>query len=171
MEVKLLRAERRNRKIIIVFESNIYSNETFAVTPFYDEGDEKNKLQQIHFNLNVTEDNGEVYAKVDYKSAGSHFTKGHTQLSYPLSEYVIDKKDCAREWIKKERDEYFTSDRIRMILRSWGNDKIFIEELNILIKKKSDSIKLNKIKLIKERIHNDLKELDDIILDKNQEAE
>ena len=31
IEVKMLRAEKRNRKIILTFESDLYSNETFAV--------------------------------------------------------------------------------------------------------------------------------------------
>ena len=163
MEIKLLRAEKRGRKIIIVFESELYSNETFAVNPFYDEGDEKNQLQAVHFDLKVTEDNGQVNAEVYYGSGGSHFTKGHTQLHSSLSSYFLDKKECAMDWIEEEKEEYFTKDRIDKMLSNWKEDRMFLEALQGLIKEKLQNIRLEKIKNVKERIKENLIELDNLV--------
>jgi len=137
IEVKITRLQKRNRKIIIVIESDLYSNEVFAVTPFYDEGDKKNQLQSINFDLKVNEEGGKLDATVNFSSYLPHFTKGHTQLSKPLTMFYLTKKECAKDWFLNEKREYFTESRISQILKLWDEDKDFQNELlDISIKRK-----------------------------------
>ena len=76
--VKVCRASKKGRKITIVLESSIYSGEPFAVNPFYDEGEEKNKLQRTNFNIKVVENGGEIEAIASME--GALYTTGHTQI-------------------------------------------------------------------------------------------
>jgi hypothetical protein len=139
------RVQKRDRKIIVVIESDLYSDEVFAVTPFYDEGDAKNQLQSLHFNLELTETSGEVKAKVSFGNCLSHFTKGHSQLHSNLSTFFIDKKDCARNWFLTEKEEWFKDERITQILKLWETDNLFHAEL-------SDIAKARKMKFKNDRL-------------------
>ena len=132
IEVKITRAEKRGRKIIITIESDLYSNEVFAVTPFYDEGEKKNQLQSVHFNLEVHEEDNKVDAKVFFSNPLSHFTKGHQQLHKPINKFYLSKKDCAKDWFISEKQEYYTDQRISQILKIWETDKPFHDELQAI---------------------------------------
>jgi hypothetical protein len=161
--VRLTRAERRGRKIILVIESDLYSDETFATTPFYDEGDEKNQLQSIVFNLSVTEKSGKVEAHVDFGDCLYMCTKGHSQLHEPLKNHFLTKKECALDWFMNEKEKYYTDESINKILKRWETDKEFHDcLLNISLKRKKQ-FKLDALKRAKENYQIALKKLDDCL--------
>lgn len=165
IQVKVTRAEKRNRKIILTIESDLYSNETFAVTPFYNEGDEKNQLQSVHFNLEVNEQDGKVEAKVFFSNPLSHFTKGHTQLHKPITTFYLTQKECALDWFLNEKQEWFTEDRITQILKLWESDTEFYNELaNIAVKRKKQ-FKIDALNEARLNYENALKNLDKCLLD------
>ncbi len=130
IKVKITRAERRGRKIILVLESDLYSHETFAVNPFYNEGDAKNQLDAIHFDIKVTENDGAIDAKVDFGNSLSHFTKGHRQLHQCLETYYLDRRSMAMNWVQSTQEKWFTDDKIEGLLAHWENeDSEFAAEL------------------------------------------
>lgn len=139
--VEIIRAVKKKRRIIIELESDLYSSEVFAVTPFYDEGDAKNQLQAVNLQLNIKEVDGEVSADVQFSNCLGHFTKGHSQLHSPLTTFFKDKKDCARAWAKKESRKYLTQERIKQVLKLWEGDDIFVKELQQLISDRSKQLK------------------------------
>lgn len=151
ISVKLTRAEKRGNKIILVIESDLYSSEVFAVTPFYDEGDKKNQLQAVHFDVKVTEQDGKVEASVNFGNCLNHFTKGHSQLHQSLRTFFLDKKDCARDWVNKESEEYFNEGRKKQVLGMWQHDIEFQNELKALISKREDNIKRSALDKAKEK--------------------
>ncbi|MDT8412685.1 MAG: hypothetical protein RQ875_09505 [Vicingaceae bacterium] len=137
IQVKVTRAEKRSRKIILVIESDLYSDEVFAATPFYIEGDKKNQLKSLHLNLQLTEQSGKVEAKVFFGNCLFHFTKGHTQLHKPISTFYLTQKECALDWFMNEKQECYTDERIAKILKLWESDKEFHSELlDISVKRK-----------------------------------
>lgn len=153
VNVKITRAEKRGRKIIIVFEPVLFSKEVFAVTPFYDEGDANNQLQHANFILNVMEKDGEII-KADVSYHGYHSTTGYSQLHYPLTHFFTDKKECAINWARTELEEYFTSDRIKQVLGMWDSDPVFKKELEVEIRRRE--LKMWEKKM--ERAQTDLKD-------------
>lgn len=161
IDVKVTRVQKRDRKIIIVIESDLYSDEVFAVTPFYDEGDAKNQLQSIQFHLDVTEQAGQVKANVSFGNCLSHFTKGHSQLHSPLNRFFLDKKDCARNWFLTEKQEFFTDERIKRILDLWETDKPFQVELSNIAK--SRKLKFKNDRLVKAKLEHQ-KAMDEVEL-------
>ncbi|MCP3924520.1 MAG: hypothetical protein GY714_18255 [Desulfobacterales bacterium] len=155
--VKLTRAERRGRKIIIVIEPDLFSSEVFGVTPFYDEGDEKNQLQNAQFVVNITEEDYKVDANVSY--TGCHYTKGHTQL-HSLSECALSKKDVALNWFLTEEEKYYTEDRIQQILKLWVEDEEFYKKLVEISTRRKKEFKILEFNKIKERYEIALGEFD-----------
>jgi len=135
-EVKITRADKRNRKIILVLESDIFSHETFAMNPFYDDGDEKNQLQNINFVLKVKETKGAIEANVAFAST-YHFTRGHRQLHSPISTFYRERKDCARAWVRESNvsSEYYADHKVSL-LKHWSKDTEFIIELKSLLQEK-----------------------------------
>lgn len=160
VQVKLTRAEKRGRKIILVIESDLYSDEVFAVTPFYNEGDAKNQLQDVHFELKVTETSGKIKASVEFGNCLSHFTKGHTQLHYPVSKFFIDQKDCARDYFLKEKPEQFTDDRINQILKLWKEEPEFQAELSLIATVRKKQFKIDALNEAKEKYQKALSKLE-----------
>lgn len=144
ISVKILKAEKKGRKIILEIESDLYSNEVFAVTPFYDEGDAKNQLQAVHINIQITEENGELKTGINYGNMLSHFTKGHTQLHYPLDTFYLNKKDCALHYFNTEKQEQFTDERIIKILKLWEEDKSFHSKLVEIVEKRKKQFQIDK---------------------------
>lgn len=165
INVKITRAEKRNRKIILVIESDLYSDEVFAVTPFYDEGENKNQLQAIHFNLELTEKSGKVDAKVFFDNPLSHFTKGHSQLHKPLSTFYLTKKECALDWFINEKEEWYTEERITQILKMWESDKDFYNELLEISIKRKKQFKVEALNKAKEKYNKALENLDKCLAD------
>ncbi len=160
ISVKLTRVEKRGRKIIIVIESDIYSDEVFAVTPFYDEGDKKNQLQSTHFILNVTEQSGAVNAKVDFTGANTHYTKGHSQLHSPMNRFFISKEDCVIDWALTETEEYLREDRINQVLKMWDGNPVIQNRINAIISERKQQFKIKKLEAAKTNYHQALKELE-----------
>jgi hypothetical protein len=147
VKVKVTRAELRNRKIIIVIEPDLLSNEVFAVNPYYDEGENKNKLQYAKFNISVEENYGRVSANVSYLGAGSHFTTGHTQLHESFEKVFISKKEKAiHEILTIEEKWYNQPDRVSKILKMWDKDTKFKSHLISLCEKREIEFKEDKIK-------------------------
>jgi hypothetical protein len=160
IQVKVTRSEKRNRKIIIVFESDLFSDEVFAVTPFYNEGDAKNQLQSIHFNLEVTEQSGKVDAKVSYGNCLSHFTKGYTQLHYPITSFYLTQKECALNWFLSEKQQWYKQEKIDQILKLWESDKDFHKELFDISEKRKNQFKVDALNKAKEEYKVALENLD-----------
>ena len=153
--------EKKGNKIKITLESDIYSNEVFAVSPYYDEGEEKNKLQEIKFNLKVTEKNGKVEVIPEFQC--THYTTGHSQINNP-KKFFKDKKDLAVYEVLKLDEEYFLQDdRMQKLLNMWENEPEFKEHLEKLIAKRKISIKQEKIKKTMESIKRLNKELENLI--------
>jgi len=160
IQVKVTRSEKRNRKIIIVFESDLFSDEVFAVTPFYNEGDAKNQLQKIHFNLEVTEQSGIVDAKVSFGNCLNHFTKGHSQLHSPLTTFFLTQKECALNWFLTEKQEWFKEERINQILKLWEHDKEFCQKLLDISEKRNKQFKIDALNKAKQEYKVALDNLD-----------
>lgn len=144
--VKITRADKRGRKIILVMESDIYSDETFAVNPFGDEGDEKNQLDAIHFGIKVTEKGGKIKAEVSFGNCLNHFTKGNSQLHSSIETFYSDRKDCAMDWIKSTDDEWFLDDRIKQIANQWERDPEFQAQFLSAVNKRKQKTKANELK-------------------------
>jgi hypothetical protein len=159
--VKITRAERRDRKIILVIEPDLFSDEVFAVTPFYDAGDEKNKLQHARFNVSIEETKGIISAKVGY--SGNNFTTGHSQIHGSIESHFIDKKDCALNWFLNEPEEYYTESRKNQILNMWNHDQIFQKELSEIFEKRQKEFKIEKLNKIKKKYQEALEELEKTI--------
>jgi len=165
IQVKVTRAEKRNRKIFLTIESDLYSDEVFAVTPFYDEGDKKNQLQALHLNLELTEQSGKVDAKVFFSNCLSHFTKGHTQLHKPITTFYLTKKECALDWFINEKKEWYTDGLITKILKLWESDKEFYNELLEISIKRKKQFKIDALNKAKENYKNALDNLDKCLAD------
>ena len=163
INVKLTRAEKRGRKIILVIESDLYSDETFAITPFYDEGDIKNQLQAIHFNLEIMEKSGNIDAKVSFGNCLSHSTKGHSQLHRPLSSFYLTKKECALDWFNNEKEEYFTDEKIKQILKLWESEPDFYNQLLEIYNKRKKEFKIEALNKAKEEYKKALDDLDKLL--------
>lgn len=159
--VKILRAEKRGRKIIVVFESDLYSDEVFAVTPFYDEGDAKNQLQDAHFVLNVSEKSGELKASVWFTGANTHYTKGHSQLHDSMNRFFISKEDCVINWAMTEKEEWLNDSRIKQVLDMWKDNPEMQNDITEIISKRKQEFKIERLKQAKENYHTALKELEE----------
>ena len=163
IQVKLTRVEKRGRKIILVIESDLYSDEVFAVTPFYNEGDKKNQLQDVHFELKVTETSGNIKASVEFGNFLSHFTKGHTQLHEPVNTFFIEQKDCARNYFLKEKPEHFTDERINQILKLWKEEPEFRSELSLIAIERKKQFKIDTLNKAKENYQKALSNLENAL--------
>ncbi|MES2382345.1 MAG: hypothetical protein V4538_14965 [Bacteroidota bacterium] len=160
ISVKITRAEKRGRKVIICFESDLYSDEIFAVTPFYDEGDAKNQLQDAHFVLKVSEKSGELKASVDFTCANTHYTKGHSQLHYPMSRFFISKIDCVIDWAMTENEEYLNDQRILQVMDMWKGNTEIQNRISAIISERKQGFKLKRLQEAKENYHKAIKELE-----------
>lgn len=158
--VKITRSEKRDRKIILVIEPDLFSNEVFAVTPFYDEGDKKNQLQKIKLSMTVEEKNGKITTRVNY--SGDHYTKGHRQM-FDVDRHFINKKDCTLNWFLNEPEKYYTESRKKQILDIWKHDIEFQKELSEIFEKRKNEFKIKKLKEIKERYQEALSDLESAI--------
>ncbi len=165
IKVKVIRAEKRNRKIILVIESDLYSDEVFAVTPFYNEGDKKNQLQSLHLNLELTEQSGNVKAKVFFSNCLSHYTKGHTQLHKPITTFYLTQKECALDWFMNEKQECYTDERIVQILKLWESDTEFHSELLRISLNRKKQFKIDELNEAKENYKSALEILDKCLKD------
>jgi hypothetical protein len=165
IQVKVTRAEKRNRKIILTIESDLYSDEVFAVTPFYNEGDKKNQLQALHLNLELTEQSGKIEAKVFFSNCLSHFTKGHTQLHKPITTFYLTQKECALDWFMNEKQEWYTDERIAQILKLWESDKEFHSELLDISVKRKKQFKIDALNEAKQNYKTALENLDKCLAD------
>lgn len=117
--VSVERAELRNGKIIIVIKPKLLSNQTFAVSPYYDEGDAKNQLQEASFNITVCEKGGDVKCNVGFSSGLGHFTKGRTQIHCGMSKLLFSKVDLAAHEILTCDDKYlFDEDRMSRLIKN-----------------------------------------------------
>jgi len=148
--VKITRAERRNRKIILVIEPDLFSNEVFAETPFYDEGPEKTQLQSVNFSLSVKEERYKISASVFYQ--GAHYTKGCSQI-HDINRRFIDKKDCALNWVQSETEEYLTEERLGKVLKMWETEPNFQQVINDLFKKRKAQIAHQRLAEVKAAYH------------------
>lgn len=136
--IKVTRAELRNRKIILVLEPDLLSDEVFAVNAFYDEGEEKNKLKQIQVSLNLTEKNGKIEVE-NCAYAGYHSTTGHSQIHHTESMFV-DKKDKAVHELLTTPYKYIEGEsRMKQLLDCWNEDQEFRKELvDIIVNRKEE---------------------------------
>lgn len=142
--VRLVKAEKKGRKITVVFESDLFSEEQFAVTPYYSEG-EKDQLQAIIFSLEVVEKSGKVEAKVNFGNPLSHFTKGHTQIHFPINTLFKDRKDSVLNWAYNAEMKQFYEDQINRVLSQFKDEHLFCENIREIIKdrfKQQHSIKV-----------------------------
>lgn len=165
INVKVTRAEKRGRKIILVIESDLYSDETFAENPFYDAGDEKNQLETIYFNLELSEKSGNVDANVSFGNCLSHFTKGYSQLHKPLTSFYLTKKECALDWFLNEKEEWYTEERIKQILKLWENEPDFYNELLEISNNRKKQFKLEALDKAKKEYKEALDNLDKLLSD------
>lgn len=150
IDVRLTKAIKKGRKVIIEFESDLFSNEVFCHNVFYDEGDDKNQLQSVIFNINAIETNGEIKAQVYFGNYLSHFTKGHSQMHSPLKTFFRDKKEATENWFKTDKE--LKKDDVERILGNWEHDKAFQQKLkNIAEGRKAEIINIKK-----EKAQNDL---------------
>ena len=145
LKIKVVRAELRNRKIIIVLEPDLLTCEEFAVNPFYNEGLEKNKIQEIRIGVWLTEKNGNIKVETaEYN--GTHYTTGHTQIHY-LNGMYLNKKDCAIAEIKKTEFQYIEDEsRMNKLLCNWNDFPEFQKELIDLINNRKAEHQKNKLK-------------------------
>ena len=136
----------RKRKIIIVLEPDLLSNEVFAVNPFYDEGEAKNKLQYTDFLIHFRERKGVLEMKA-CEYSGVFYTTGHTQI-HNVNRLFLSKKDRAiSEILKSSDDLLFDDGRMRGILKNWNEDVSFKEELSDLIESRRQAIKNKSLKI------------------------
>jgi hypothetical protein len=161
IKLKVERAEKRKDKIIIVLKSNLYSGEDFACNPFHKDIDQ---LQDLKIDVEIIEDHGKLHAKAKFKDY-AHYTKGHTQITDNLTNYFLSTKDCARDWVLNEKEEYFNEERIKKVLDIWSNDQDFHSELTSLILQRKNKIKKNKINKAKEEVKKAVKKLNKLIGD------
>lgn len=148
--IKVARAELRNRKIILVLEPDLLSNEVFAVNPYYDEGEEKNKLQDIEISIRLTEKKGELNIDTCQYS-GTFYTTGHRQI-HSVNSLYIDKKDKAIAEILKIQFEHIEdNNRMNKLLSNWDHDPCVKNHLISLIE---DRKKENKELEIKKALEN-----------------
>lgn len=166
VKVKITRAERRGRKIIVVFEPDLFSDEVFAVNPFYDEGEKKNKLQHANFSLVIMEKNGKIVdSKVSY--SGYHSTTGFRQIDSPSS-FFLTKKECAYDWVINEDHKYFIEpDRRKKCLAMFDDDIEFQKELVSLIDKRDREDKDKRVIDAKDQLKIAIEALDKAIEELN----
>ncbi len=150
--IRIIKAIKKGRKITIEFESDLYSNEVFAVTPFYDEGDDKNQLQEVKFVVYVTEEDGVISASVKFGNCLYHYTKGHTQLHKDLTKFYKSKKECALDWVETESEENFNESSKTQILKLWEHDVKFYDMLKKKIKEREQKILENRLAQAKENL-------------------
>lgn len=168
IKITVERAEVRNGKIIVCFRPDLLSGQTFAVNPFYDEGDLKNQLQQAHFVLSLTEDHGEIKnLKVDYTGVNTHYTKGHTQIHYPMTSFTFDRRDAAIIWFTEKitPDSEYWKDHVETANKHWSKvDPDFLPRLNETIKEQERQFYFKQVKQAKYELHQALDKLDKLML-------
>ena len=139
-KINITRLELRKRKIILVLEPDLLSNEVFAVNPYYDKGNEKNKLQYVSMSIDIHEKDGDLtFKNCEYK--GTFYTIGHSQI-HNVNSLFLDKKDLAVNEIIKSSNQLIEDDsRFSKILSNWANDEEFKNELIELIEEIKDKSK------------------------------
>ncbi len=134
-KVKVERAELRNGKIIIVLNPDLLSNQVFSVSPFYTEGDEKNKLEYTRIHLMIFEKEGNI--KIEGCGySGQHYTTGHTQICSPNKLFLSPKEHAIHEIESTDIKYVKDSKRMGRLLGMWEGDESFLHELNLLIEKR-----------------------------------
>ena len=143
-KIKVARAELRKRKIILVLEPDLLSDEVFAVNPFYDEGEKKNKLQYIEGLIKIREENGKLTVKAcEYN--GCFYTTGHSQI-HDVNNLFIDKKDKAINEIIKTPYKYIEDEsRMNKLLSNWDDDEQFKNRLVALINSRKEEHKKDEL--------------------------
>jgi len=163
IKTKITRLEKRGRKIIVVFESDLFSDETFCENIFYNEGDAKNQLRQVHFKLNVTEKSGNVTASVEFDSCLNHFTKGHSQCHQPLNTYFLNRKEASKSWMLNYKNPYYSDGRAMQVIEQYKSEPDFKKELEAIYQNGLHMLKVEKMKVAKDKYQQALKELNEAL--------
>ncbi len=163
IEVKIIRAEKKGRKITLVFESDLYSDEVFCNNPFYDEGDAKNQLQATHFSLTVSEQSGELKATVEFGNCLTHFTKGHSQMHRNINTMFVRKEDSAINWALTEKVNALTGSSANQVIDMWDKRPDIQQRIRSIIKERLTSARLTKIREAKEKYQQAMKDYEDAI--------
>jgi hypothetical protein len=159
-KIKVTRAEIRKRKIILVLEPDLLSNEVFAVNPFYDEGEEKNKLQYIDALIKLREENGELTVTA-CEYTGCFYTTGHTQI-HNVNNLFLNKKDKAINEILRTPYEYIEDEgRMNKLLENWNEDMDFKNYLIKLINSRKEDNSKERISKALENYDKARKELEE----------
>ena len=152
-KIEVHRAEVRNGKIIIVIEPSLLSSQTFAVNPFYDEGDKKNQLQEAHFSVSLTERNREITkCTVNFGNSLGHFTKGHTQIHDRMENLFFTKIEKAVHEILTTDVKYLEDDsRMNKLLTLLDSDRER-EHVSSLIDDRLSEVKSKRVIVAKEAL-------------------
>jgi hypothetical protein len=138
--VKVTRADLRNRKIILVIEPDLLSDEVFSYSPFWDDGEDKSKLQKVRINLGLLEKNGNIEIE-NCEYAGHHFTTDNSQITDP-NDMFVDKKDHVINEILTTQFKYIEEEyRMNKLLGIWDNDIEFKNKLISLINSRKEKHK------------------------------
>ena len=130
--IKVIRAETRKRKIILILEPELLSDEVFAVNPFYDEGEKKNKLEYIDALIKIREEKGKITVTA-CEYSGTFYTTGHSQI-HNVNGLFLHKKDNAINEIIETPYKYIENeDRMNKLLSNWNDDLEFKNKLISLI--------------------------------------
>lgn len=143
-KINLERLELRNGKIIIVLKPDLLSNQVFAVNPYYDEGDSKNRLQYVDALVKFREKNGKLeLTACEYN--GAFYTTGNSQI-YDVNSLFVEKKDIAIHEVLTIPSKCLLEDkRMDKLLFNWRHDKDFQNELRAMIDYRKDGIKKEEI--------------------------
>lgn len=150
LSIRINSIKKRKREIIIVVESDIYTDDVFCVTPFYDEGDDKNHLQHMKFNVYVEEVGGKVSATVNFSSE-YHSTTGYSQLHGGIGSYYKERKDSVLAWFLNTKQEYFNKIHQDSLLKIWESDIDFCHQLKEIAKKRELEFKKEILREAKEK--------------------
>lgn len=149
IEVQLTRLEKRGRKVIIVFESDLFSNEAFVCNPF--RGQEI--LSQAHFVVSVTEHDGQMKGSVKFGSCLNHYTKQHSQVHHPIETLFLGVEDSILNFIRTAPADQISKHKTSIIrvaseeseqLHSAAIMEFKIREEKILQKQISEAIEKQK---------------------------
>jgi hypothetical protein len=144
-KINVLRTEMRKGKIIIVLEPELLSNQVFAVNPYYDEGDEKNKLQYVRIALEIKEDNGKIQVEsCNYK--GFTYTTSHRQMTDPNNLYLSKRDRAISELLNLDIEYINDIDRIDKLLGLWTDDPAFKSHLVDIISYRKELDFSNRLK-------------------------
>lgn len=165
--VKVTRAERRGRKILLTVEPDLFSGETFCVSPLNAASEKDSKLQYVRLMLVIKEKNGDIEARAEY--AGDHYTQGHTQVC-DLGGRFIDRKEAAVSFVNHEDEKYLNN--FHRVLAYWKDDPEFSEYLTELYQERMSRIAKRNLeqreKELKEALDNYTKAVEDVTMERRQ---